>query len=192
VPHSIHAKTASVASGASVELEFRVPVLSRWPRFFVSHNVAFAAGSGWRTPLLHRGDVLSNDLTRIRGTISGLSLALELLLAMTAASDPTETRTPSESRGSNGVLGAELVTMTCERRFCVNGSSEVRVEEANQEMNTNTRELNMDLDVLGRSKTLVVITTGPSIDSTSRTVICDGGDGGTGSGLGGSLRIRGA
>lgn len=90
-----------------------------------------------------REDVLSNDGTRIRGTISGLSLVLALLLATAAASDPTETRTPSESRGSNGVLGAELVTMTCESRFCVNGSSEVRVEEANQEMSINTGEMNM-------------------------------------------------
>src|SRR5258706_2156107 len=90
-----------------------------------------------------REDVLSNDATRIRGTISGLSLALALLLATAAASDPTETRTPSESRGSNGVLGAELVTMTCECRFCVKGSSEVRAEESNQEMSVNTREMNM-------------------------------------------------
>ena len=119
-------------------------------------------------------DVLSNDVTRIRGSINGLSVALVFLLATAAASDPAETRTPSESKGSDSVLRQELVTMTCERRFCVKGSSEVRAEGA------------------GRSKTLVVITTGPSIDSTSRTVICGGGDGGTGSGLGGSLRIRGA
>lgn len=88
-------------------------------------------------------DVLSNDATRIRGGASGLSAAPALLLATAAASDPTETRTPSESRGSNGVLGAELVTMTCESRFCVKGSSEVREEEANQEMSVNTREMNM-------------------------------------------------
>ena len=110
---------------------------------------------------------------------------------MTAASDPTETRTPSESRGSNGVLGAELVTMICERRLCVYGSSEVREEEADQKVGINDQKVKLGLDVLGRSKTLVVITTGPPIDSTSRTVICDGGDGGTGSGLGGSLRTRG-
>ena len=119
-------------------------------------------------------DVLSNDVTRIRRSISGFSVALVLLLATAAASDPTETRTTSESRGSDSVLGQELVIMTGEGRFCVKGSSEVRAER------------------VGRSKTLVVITTGPSIDSTSRTVICGGGDGGTGSGLGGSLRIRGA
>lgn len=81
--------------------------------------------------------MLSNDLTRIRGAKSGLSVAVALVLAMTAANDPNETRTPSESRGSNGVLGAELVTITCERRLCVYWSSEVRTEEANEEMGVN-------------------------------------------------------
>jgi hypothetical protein len=134
-------------------------------------------------------DVLSNDLTRKRGPTSGLSVAAAFPLAITAESDPTETRTASESKGSNGVLGAELVTMICERRFCVYESSE---EGAKQEMGVRDQKVGNGSDALGRSKTLVVITTGPSIDSTSRTVICDGGDGGTGSGLGGNLRIRGA
>ena len=52
VPHSIRAKTASAAGEVFVELEFRVSVLSCWPRFFVSHNVA---GSGWHVQLLNRG-----------------------------------------------------------------------------------------------------------------------------------------